>query len=89
MIKTARIAFQQPMWAKRLVAARTMTGLTQAAIARAIGISQPRYANYEAGTREPDYATLVEICRTLRVTTDFLLVGPAKHIENKSENSHG
>lgn len=86
MNATARIAKHQPAWAKRLVAARTMTGMSQAALSKLIGISQPRYANYEAGTREPDFATLVQICRTLRISVDFLLIGPANL---KQDNDSG
>ncbi len=66
---------KRPDWAERLYASRVMTGRTQADISARIGISQPRYANYESGTREPDFGTLVKISEVLNVSIDFLLKG--------------
>ena len=66
---------RRPDWAERLYASRVMSGQTQAGIAAQIGISQPRYANYEAGTREPDFATLCKISDVLAVSIDFILKG--------------
>lgn len=47
--------------------------LSQAAFARFLGISQPRYANYELGNREPDLITLCNIATITGKTTDELL----------------
>ncbi len=47
--------------------------LPQAAFARILGISQPRYANYELGNREPDLITLCNIANITGKTTDELL----------------
>ena len=47
--------------------------LSQAAFARFLGISQPRYANYELGNREPDLITLCNIADITGKTTDELL----------------
>lgn len=40
--------------------------MSQAQFARFLGISQPRYANYESGNREPD---LITLCRIAAMTT--------------------
>jgi transcriptional regulator with XRE-family HTH domain len=66
---------RRPEWAERLYASRVMSGRTQADLSAAIGISQPRYANYEAGIREPDFETLVKLSDALNVQIDFLLKG--------------
>jgi transcriptional regulator with XRE-family HTH domain len=41
-------------------------GLSHAAIARRIGVSERRYANYVTGRNEPDLATLVWMIETWR-----------------------
>ncbi|MFC6789308.1 helix-turn-helix domain-containing protein [Methylobacterium komagatae] len=48
-------------------------GLSNAEVARRAGLSERRYANYVAGTREPDLATLVRIAAILGLTPDQLL----------------
>ena len=48
-------------------------GLSLAEAARRCGLSERRLANYAAGAREPDLATLVRIAETLDTTPDTLL----------------
>lgn len=48
-------------------------GLTDAEVARRVGLSQSRYANYVVNKREPDFATFIKICRVLGTTPDLLL----------------
>lgn len=48
-------------------------GLSDAEVARRVGLGQSRYANYLSGTREPDLATLAKICRILNLRPDTLL----------------
>jgi transcriptional regulator with XRE-family HTH domain len=48
-------------------------GVSDTEVARRLGLSQSRYANYVANKREPDFATLVRICRVLGTTPDLLL----------------
>ena len=48
-------------------------GLTDAEVARRLGLAQGRYSNYVNGAREPDLATLARICRELAITPDELL----------------
>lgn len=59
--------------APRLRSRARELGLTDAAVARLLGLSPSRYANYVQGTREPDYATLLRICTALRTTPNWLL----------------
>ena len=55
-------------------------GFSDAEVARRSGISERRYSNYVRNIREPDYATLLRICRTLNATPNelFGLTAPSK-----------
>ena len=48
-------------------------GLSHAAIARRVGISERRYGHYVSGRNEPDLATLARIARALQTTPSELL----------------
>lgn len=48
-------------------------GLSDVEVARRLGLSQSRYANYVVDKREPDFATFIKICRVLGTTPDLLL----------------
>lgn len=50
-----------------------LLGMSDAEVARRVGLGERRYAHYVADTREPDLATLVKISRTLDVTPNELL----------------
>ena len=58
---------------KQLRARGRQLELSDAAIARRLGISQSRYTNYVNGHREPDFAMLTRICRVLHTTPNDLL----------------
>ena len=60
-------------WGERLKARARELGLTDAAVARALDVGQRRYSAYANETREPDFGTLVRICRVLRTTPDAVL----------------
>lgn len=47
--------------------------LTDAEVARRLGLAQSRYAHYVSGTRAPDYQTLARICRALLTSPDYVL----------------
>lgn len=51
--------------------------LSDAEVARRVGLAERRYGNYVRGTREPDFATLLRICAVLDVSPNDLL-GPGK-----------
>lgn len=61
-------------------------GLTDSEVARRLGLSQARYANYVADKREPDYRTLLDICRILSLSPDDLFgVSPRTEARGFSE----
>jgi transcriptional regulator with XRE-family HTH domain len=55
----------RPEFGARFKAARQAAGLTQAAAAAGLGISQPRWAEYEAGVKLPPLLRLLEIIAAL------------------------
>jgi len=48
-------------------------GISNAEVARRVGLSERRYGNYISGTRQPDLATLVKISSVLKTSLDELL----------------
>ena len=48
-------------------------GLTDAEVARRAGLAERRYGHYVSGAREPNFETLVRICRVLATTPNQLL----------------
>lgn len=68
---------QTPAWAKRLEAARTLTGLSQTAFAKALGTYQQRYGQYETGRAEPPFNLLIKIRAMTGVSLDFIIAGVA------------
>ncbi len=64
----------------RLQARARELGLSDAEVARRLGLAQGRYSNYVTGTREPDFATFVRICSALGITPNEVLgVGSREH----------
>ena len=61
--------------------------LTDAEVARRVGLAQSRYAHYVSGTRSPDYQTLARICRILKTSPDHLLGFTTDVAEHPSEQS--
>ena len=56
-------------------------GLADATVAERLGLSQQRYHNYTSDQTEPDYETLVRICRALAIEPNMLLGFSALHAE--------
>ena len=52
---------------------RTRRGISQADLARLLGVGRSTIASYENGTRKPDHETLLQIAACFQVSTDFLL----------------
>lgn len=52
---------------------RTKRGISQADLARLLGVGRSTIASYENGTRKPDHETLLQIAACFQVSTDFLL----------------
>jgi len=54
---------------RQIAAAR---GLADAEVARRVGISAERYGNYVRAVRQPDFDTLIAICKVLDITPNHL-----------------
>lgn len=61
------------MFGERLAKARAEKGLSQYQAAEQLGFSRGQLANYEQGTREPDYETLTLLADYFNVSIDYLL----------------
>jgi len=72
------------MLGERISAVRRSRGLSQAELARRLGISPSAMGMYEQGRREPSAQTLVDLARELGVSTDFLLTGQASAAKDDS-----
>jgi transcriptional regulator with XRE-family HTH domain len=59
--------------ASRLANVRKQKGLTQQALADAIGLCVTQVKRYESGSSLPSLEALKKIAQTLRVTTDWLI----------------
>ena len=56
-------------------------GLADATVAERLGLSQQRYHNYTSDQTEPDYETLLRICRALAIEPNTALGFSALHAE--------
>jgi transcriptional regulator with XRE-family HTH domain len=63
-------------------------GLSDAEVARRLGLSQARYNHYTNDVHEPDLGTLVRIASVLSVQTDHLL-GIEQRPEGAEQALHG
>lgn len=58
---------------ERLKELRKDNALTQAKVAKRLGIPRSTYSGYEKGVREAGYHTLVELSNLFNVSIDYLL----------------
>ncbi len=58
---------------ERIRMARDRLGISRDEMAKRLQLKYSTLAKYETSEREPDFATLVELARTLRVSTDYIL----------------
>jgi transcriptional regulator with XRE-family HTH domain len=65
----------QPAWAKRLQTARKMTTLNQTEFAKSIGLSQPRYSQYESGERKPPPDVLERLVKEHQISLNYVFGG--------------
>ena len=56
----------------RLLSCRRELGITQKEAAELIGVTQPAYQRYEAGTRTPSVQTIKEMARVFRTSAAYL-----------------
>jgi HTH-type transcriptional regulator, competence development regulator len=61
------------MLGERIAKLRKEKKLSQYDLAERLGFSRGKLANYEQGSRQPDYDTLEKIADYFEVTTDYLL----------------
>ena len=57
----------------RLKAIRELNNLTQREMSDILNISQQHYSLYELGKRKLDAEQIIRLCRTFRVSADYLL----------------
>ena len=60
-------------WGERLRLRARELGLTDAEVARRLGLAQGRYSAYVNMAREPDLALFLRICQALGTTPDVIL----------------
>lgn len=61
------------MIGEKIRAARRNMTMSQAALAREIGVKQSTIASWEKGRTEPDTVTVGRLAQVLKVTTSYLL----------------
>ena len=57
----------------RLAEARKKAGMSQNAVAEALGIPQQQYSRYENGKNEIPVRYIIQLCKLYYVTSDWLL----------------
>ena len=62
-----------PILCKRLKEKRSAAKLTQADIAKVLGVTQSTYSYYESGRNEPDIKTLAKIADIFETSIDYLI----------------
>lgn len=70
------------MIGQRIAALRKNARMSQAELARALGVSPSAVGMYEQGRREPAAATLVQLAKVFQVSTDYLLTGQLTRSED-------
>lgn len=77
---------KQNLFKENLRKFRENANLTQKAFANQLGINVTTYRNYENSNREPDFDTLLLICRNLNISIDKLL-GLSESKQNSTPNT--
>lgn len=62
-------------WNERLAAVRKTAGLTQEQLGELAGVTRQAVSKWESGQAVPDALTIARICRALRVSADYVLLG--------------
>ncbi|MNI51207.1 HTH-type transcriptional regulator ImmR [compost metagenome] len=74
------------MFGKRLAELRNNLGISQYELAARMNLSRGQIANYEQGTREPDFNTLTLLADFFEVSLDSLLGRESSNVEtNRNE----
>jgi transcriptional regulator with XRE-family HTH domain len=72
----------------RLVRFRADHDLTQTALARKLGMSQPAIARLESGDHVPTLPTLLKLSETLGLEISVAMTPPGQHPATPSRNRH-
>ncbi len=75
------------MFGKRIVELRKREGLTQAELARVIGISRSSLSLYEIEKREPDIKTLSKLASLFNVPVGYILGNERETIDHKNNST--
>jgi len=73
--------------AKKLKEKADRLGISNAAVARLVGLEERRYAHYAAGRREPDLKTLIMIASALGTTPNDLLGVEDSFMDDEAANA--
>ena len=78
----------------RIKEIRIQRGKTQAQIAKIIGMEQTQYSRYERGENEIKVNVLIDICKALDISADYILgltdnPKPSESNHNKQVNIKG
>lgn len=72
---------------QRIIQLRKAADLSQAQLAKKLGISQPALANYERDARDPPAAVLQGLCAACKANPMWLLVGIGNmHLQDMGEH---
>ena len=71
------------MLGARIAALRKAAGMSQAQLARELGISTSAVGMYEQGRREPQVGLLTKMADIFGVSTDFLINGQPESIQDQ------
>ena len=72
---------------KFILSCRKSTGLTQAALAEKLGITDRAVSKWENGRSMPDASLMLELCEILKITVNELLSGERLDMENYQEKA--
>lgn len=72
---------------KFISSCRKSTGLTQAALAEKLGITDRAVSKWENGRSMPDASLMLELCEILKITVNELLSGERLDMENYKEKA--
>ena len=57
----------------KLMELRNEKGISQKKLAELMGVAQTTVSAWERGTREPDFETVIKLCRIFKTTLDIML----------------
>lgn len=74
---------------ENLKEARKNSGMTQAEVAKIVGVAKNTYCNWENGTREPNILKIKALAKAFGVSVDYLVGMEEPNIIHKAQNKYG